>query len=114
MQTAALIPHRARLRVGVIGGVDRTAVLLQRALAAIDCDLEHHTGHMAGHGAARLASLIDRVDLVVILTDVNSHNAVIAARRLAVARGRRHLLLRRCSPSSLVKHLSALAASGPQ
>jgi hypothetical protein len=57
---------------------------------------------MRGRASDGLASLIDRVDLLVILTDVNSHNAVIAARKLAIARGRRHVLLRRCSPGRLV------------
>ena len=102
-----------RLRVGVIGGVDRAAALYERALDRIGCSLEHHTGQMAGRGAAGLAALIDRVDLVVIVTDVNSHNAVIAARRLAVARHRRHVLVRRCSPSGLVKRVSALADIPP-
>jgi hypothetical protein len=103
---AALETQRP-LRIGLVGGVDRTAVLYQRALAAIGCRLEHHTGHMAGRGAVALASLVERVDLLVILTDVNSHNAVIAARRLAVARGVPHHLLRRCSPGRLVALIGA-------
>jgi hypothetical protein len=113
LATPATPATRSRLRIGVVGGVDRTAVLLERALARIGCDLEHHTGHMAGRGAAGLAALIDRVDLVVILTDVNSHNAVLAARKLAAARGRRHLLMRRCSPSSLVRQVSVMTDLRP-
>ncbi len=104
-------PAPRRLRIGIVGGVDRTAANLERAAAALGCDLELHTGQTAGRGAPTLAAMIARVDLVVILTDVNSHNAVVAARKLAGACGRRHVLLRRCGPSRLGALLAdALAA----
>lgn len=95
-----------RYKVGIVGGVDRTTVLWQRALDTVGAQLEHHNGHMRGRASDGLASLIDRVDLLVILTDVNSHNAVIAARKLAIKRGRRHVLMRRCSPLKLVSVLT--------
>ena len=94
--------RRPRIRVCLIGGVDRSPALLSRAAASVGAEVEHHTGHMTGRGADGLAGAISRADLVVILTDVNSHNAVLAARRLAVARGRRYVLMRRCSPRNLV------------
>ena len=78
--------------------------------AAVGCEIEHHTGHMTGRGADGLASIIHRADMVVILTDVNSHNAVLAARRLATARGCPHYLMRRCSPRNLVALIDQFTA----
>ncbi len=90
------------LRIGMIGGVERSEGLFQQAARSAGYELEIHSGHTAGRGAQTLAALVNRVDLVVIVTDVNSHNAVVAARKLAVSRGVRHLLVRRCSPSRLI------------
>lgn len=102
--------RRRRLRIGLIGGVDRLPALLARAAASVGCEIEHHTGHMTGRGADGLASIIHRADMVVILTDVNSHNAVLAARRLATARGCPHYLMRRCSPRNLVALIDQFTA----
>jgi Uncharacterized protein conserved in bacteria (DUF2325) len=103
-------------RIGVIGGHDRAAVQLARAASTIDCSLEHHRGHMTRVAVAELAALIERVDLVVVLTDINSHTAVIQARRIATARGRRCVLARRLSPGRLVElvaeHDRGRAAAG--
>ncbi len=99
--TAAARP----LRVGVVGGVDRMAHLYERAAASVGWELEHHTGQLAGRGAPGLAALVDRVDLLIVMTDINSHNAVLAARKLAAARGRRLVLTRRCSPSRMAQLL---------
>lgn len=88
-------------RIGIVGGVDRTVVLLARAAATIGCKIEHHHGRMTHVASSDLAALIDRVDLVLILTDVNSHTAVSSARRIATAAGRPYVLLRRLSPGRL-------------
>lgn len=95
-------------RIGIVGGVDRTRPLHERAAATIGCKLEHHDGHMTGRASAEIAALIDRVDLVVILTDTNSHAAVLLARKVAAARGKRHVLTRRISPGRLVQLVTEL------
>lgn len=105
---ASPLARRPR-RIGVIGGVDRTAPQLVRAAATIDCWLEHHRGHTTHNAVAELTALVDRVDLLVIVTDVNSHTAVTKARRLAAARGRRCVLTRRLSPGGLVRLVLDLA-----
>lgn len=101
---------RPRPRLGLVGGVHRAEVQYVRAAAAAGFDLELHTGEMAGRRALGLASLIHRVDLLFILTDVNSHNAVVAARRLASEHGTRHVLLRRCNPARLVALAQSMLA----
>lgn len=101
-------PKSPRLRIGMVGGVERSEGLFQQAAHSAGYDLEVHSGHTAGRGAVTLASLVNRVDLVVIVTDVNSHNAVVAARKLAVSKGVKHLLVRRCSPSRLINLIQSV------
>ena len=96
------------LRIGVIGGVERNFQQLERAAAALGCAAECHPGHMHGRKPAALDALIRRADVVVIVTDVNSHNAVIHARRVADAAGRPYVLVRRLSPGRLGALLTVL------
>jgi len=100
----------APLRVGMVGGVERSEGLFQQAARTAGYELEVHSGHTAGRGAQTLAAMVNRVDLVVIVTDVNSHNAVVAARKLAASRGVRCLLIRRCSPSRLISLMQSQQA----
>lgn len=44
-----------RLRIGMIGGVERSEGLFQQAAHAAGYDLEVHSGHTAGRGAQTLA-----------------------------------------------------------
>lgn len=114
-RVAVASPRKIR-RIGVIGGVDRTTAQLARAASTIDCDLEHHHGHTTHVRVAELAALVHRVDLLVVVTDVNSHTAVIKARRLARAYGRQCVLTRRLSPGRLVQLVGELerqSAEGP-
>ncbi len=93
-------------RIGIVGGVDRCTALLERTAAAHGCHVEHHCGRTSGPKSAELGALVNRADLLVILTDTNSHGAVGLARRLAVAAGTKHVIARRISPSRL-EHLIA-------
>lgn len=90
-------------RIGVIGGVDRCTALLERTAETLGCRLEHHCGRTSGPKSAELDALVARVDLLIILTDTNSHGAVGKARRLAAAHDRKHVLARRISPGRLVQ-----------
>ena len=51
----------------------RNDALYERMAAAAGHAIEFHTGHVGGRGATDLRALIERVDLVVILTEINSH-----------------------------------------
>ena len=65
------------MKIGIIGGVDRSGNLLQEVAEARGHQLELHTGVMSSAAAASsLRALIARSELVVVVTDVNSHNAV--------------------------------------
>ena len=89
------------LKVAVIGGLTRATDQWKRAGAALGVELEHHDGQSAGRRAGDIASIVRRADVVLIITDLNSHNGVAQARRGALAHGRPHLLLRRLRPDGL-------------
>jgi hypothetical protein len=97
------------MRIGIVGGVDRTANLLQSVAAQRGHELELHTGVISGSAsAAGLRALVARSELVVVVTDVNSHNAVKAARREARLRNRTLRIVRRLGASQLATLLEGL------
>ena len=99
------------MRIGIIGGLDRNARDLEAVAEAGGHALETHTGVVGGSSsAASLRALVARVDLVFILTDVNSHNAVHIARRAARTHDVPLKIVRRLGPSQLA---AALAQLGP-
>lgn len=101
---------RARV-IGIVGGVERTGRLLDVAAHSRGASLELHAGHMKGTGDRALISLVQRADLVVITTDVNSHAAVRRARELARQHGRPCVLVRRLGPKRLEALLDELASN---
>jgi hypothetical protein len=99
-------PSTPSLRVAVIGGLSRATDQWRRAGDAIGVHLEHHDGRAEGHRAATIASIVRRADVVLIITDLNSHNGVAVARKAAVAHGRPHALLRRLRPDGVAAAIS--------
>jgi len=83
------------MRIGIVGGVDRSEPRYVELAAREGHVLEWHTGDMAGRGTDALHALVDRADFVLVITDVNSHAGVLGARRLARARGTPCVLVRR-------------------
>src|SRR5688572_31330182 len=71
-------PVRGRsMRIGIVGGLERAQPLYERVAIAAGHTLEYHPGHTGSRGGtAALESLVRRVDLLLIITDVNSHRAV--------------------------------------
>jgi hypothetical protein len=97
------------MRIGIVGGLDRNARDLEGIALACGHHLELHTGGLAGAAsAAGLRALISRSDLVIVLTDVNSHNAVRMARRHARLRRTPLRLLRRLGATQFAAFLRAL------
>lgn len=100
------------MRIGVIGGLDRNARELQTRALAGGHRLETHTGVMSGPASAGgLRALVERSDLVVILTEINSHNAVRTARQFARLRNRPVKIMRRLNVSQLATLLETLPES---
>lgn len=97
------------MRIGIVGGLDRAGPSLSRQAEAMGHELLLHDGSMSSCGARALERLVERAELVVILTDVNSHGAVRHARQLLRERGRAPIILRRCGPGRFAALLGALA-----
>jgi hypothetical protein len=87
------------MHIGIVGGLDRNEGFYQDLATRAGHRFEHHNGHLAGRGTASLGTLVERCDVVIVVTDVNSHAAVWRVRRLAKQRGSRCILMSRCGPS---------------
>ena len=83
------------MKIAIVGGHDRASRMLEPVARACGHELECHAGEMNGRGGESLAAIVERSDVIVVFTDVNSHAAVWGARRLARNRGRRCVLVRR-------------------
>jgi hypothetical protein len=83
------------MHIGIVGGLDRAEERLERIAADAGHTVEFHTGHTHTRGAAQLEALVARCDLILLLTDINSHGGVQLTRKLATQRGRRLVLMRR-------------------
>lgn len=101
--------HQHPTKVVVIGGLSRAGELWSRAGHSIGVDLEHHDGRTRGRGAQEIAAAVRRADVVVIITDPNSHGGVAVARRAAIAAARPHVLVKRLRPNGLAAVLADAA-----
>jgi Uncharacterized protein conserved in bacteria (DUF2325) len=89
------------MRIGIVGGVEGAEPQLRSAAVAAGHEVEFHTGHVNSRATDRLRGLVERADLVVIVTSVNSHGAVLMARALARRSGRPTRFVRRLGPTQL-------------
>jgi hypothetical protein len=96
------------MRIGWVGGVERYEAQLDKLARAAGHELEYHRGDVRGRGAESLAGLVERCQLIVIVTETNSHGAVQLARKLARQRGRGTLLLRKSGIARFTRLLEAL------
>ena len=97
------------LRVGFVGGHDRVEREILSFAAELGLKVEVHNGHTAGHGKDRLIALVERTDVVVIVTGTNSHNAVHIAKRVAMKAGTRVRILKACGSGTARNLLAELA-----
>jgi hypothetical protein len=96
------------MRIAIVGGLERSESLFSRLAEAAGHRALFHDGSMCASGVRAMEGLVDRSDLVVLVTDVNSHGAVRLARRLLRERGRSPVLLRRCGLARFASLLAAL------
>jgi hypothetical protein len=101
------------VRIGLVGGLDSSVRDLEGIAAACGHRLQVHNGVIAGPAsAAGLRSLVARADLVIVVTDVNSHNGVRMARRQARLSHRPLRLLRRMGVSQFEALVRVLPGPG--
>jgi hypothetical protein len=96
------------MRIGWIGGRERNETQLERIASQRGHVLEFHSGHVAGRGADGVRTLVERSDFLVVITDVNSHGAVLLAKKTANALGKPSLVIRRCGTARFQALLEAL------
>ena len=97
------------MTIGIVGGLDRNAPKLVDIGREAGHVVECHTGVLAGGATTSgLRNLIDRSDLVVILTEVNSHGAVQLARRWARRSRRPARIMRRLGPTHFAEMVQGL------
>lgn len=96
------------MRIGWIGGRERNETALERIAEQSGHTLEFHSGHVGGRGADTIRTLVERSDFLVIVTDVNSHGAVLLAKKAAAQLGRSSLVIRRCGSARFQALLEAI------
>ncbi|HVK78205.1 MAG TPA: DUF2325 domain-containing protein [Kofleriaceae bacterium] len=101
-----------RMRVAIVGGLSRAHGQWERAGDALGVELEHHAGQTQGRHSDELAAVVRRADVVVIITNPNSHNGVAVARRTAQRWSRPHLLIKHLRPDGLGPVLADALAMG--
>ena len=89
------------MRVSIIGGLDRAAPHYREVAERLGHSIECHSGVLAGKGPMALEAVVQRADLVVVVTDVNSHGAVWQARKLSRQRGCSLVFVRRLGVAQL-------------
>ncbi len=102
------------LRVGFVGGHDRVEREVVSVGSELGLDVEVHNGCTAGQGRHRLVALVERSDLVVIVTGINSHNAVHIAKRTAAKAGTHIRILKACGSGTARLLLGEIARAGAE
>jgi hypothetical protein len=97
------------MRIAFIGGLHRNENQMVEIAEEAGHQLDFHPGVVGGRGAGELRAAIERAELVIIVTDVNSHGAVQLAKKLSQKLGRGSLVLRRCGAARFRQLLDAIA-----
>jgi hypothetical protein len=85
----------------LIGGVERREAELLDVAERAGHSLAYHGGDVGGRGAVGLRSLIERADVVVFQTAINSHGSMYLAKRLSRQLGKAFVVVRKCGPARL-------------
>lgn len=95
------------MRIAVIGGREKSDEPLFWIAARYGTEVEFHAGDLHG-GVAELKAIVGRATFVVIVTEINSHGAVAAAKRAARYHRRPTLVMRKLTVARLRGLLDAL------
>lgn len=100
------------MRIAVIGGLERHESEIERRARTLGHGVEFHRGRVGGRHAGELEAMVQRCDLTIIVTQVNSHGAMYLAKRAAARFARPALIARTCGPSNFSAILESLASNG--
>lgn len=96
------------MRITLVGGVERNEQALVKVAESFGHTLDFHGGHMKGRGVDDMHRQIERADVVIVATNVNSHGAVHMARKLAKKRAVPFIMATSCNPSRFRDMLATL------
>jgi len=96
------------MHIAVVGGREKDERNLSRIAKGAGYELEFEPGHLHGRGVEGIRSAISRSDLVVIVTDINSHGAVHIAKQAAQRHKKPTLIVTKFSAVRLKGLLEAL------
>ena len=98
------------MRIAMVGGLGRAEPHYAALARRSGHEVLFHDGDVGGRGSRSLEHLVARCDVVVVVTDVNSHLAVQIVRRRLRERRRSPLLVRRCGLARFAALVEALSA----
>ena len=98
------------MKIALIGGLVRREGELAALARRAGHELEWHFGDVGGRGADGLRAVIERADLVILLTEINSHGSMYLAKRVCRQIGREYQVLRKCGPAKFELLLEQIAA----
>jgi hypothetical protein len=101
------------MRIGIVGGLERNGRRYLELSEARGHELEFHDGHVAGRGRDAISALVERSDVVILQTEVNSHGAMWSARAEARRLGRPLVVIRRLGTSAFARLLDGIAERLP-
>ena len=101
------------MRIAVVGGLERHESEIERRAGTLGHAVEFHRGRVGGRHAGELEAMVQRCDVTIIVTQVNSHGAMYLAKRAASRHARPALIARTCGPSSFSAILESLATAVP-
>ena len=81
------------LRIALVGGLDRLEDKYQEAFEKSGAEFRFHSGVSGGGSAVRLKTLANWADVVVFVTRVNSHNALLIAKGICRKSGKLFLVM---------------------
>jgi hypothetical protein len=100
--------EKSRMNIALVGGIERNEAELTQIARRAGHTLEYHGGHIGGRGADGLRSLVERADLVVLQTLVNSHGSMYLAKKVARQLGKGLVIVRTFGPAKLEALLGEL------
>jgi hypothetical protein len=101
------------MRIGWVGGIERNEAELFRQAARAGHELRFHGGDTGGRGADGIRCLVEKCDLVIVVTEVNSHGAVLLAKKLTRQLGKGLHMTRKLGAARFQALLDALSVAEP-
>lgn len=95
------------MHIVIVGGREKNEVDLSQIATSHGHTIECHDGKVGGRGIDSIRAAVARASIVVIVTEVNSHGGVLAAKKEAARLGKPKMVVNKFSSARLRGLLSA-------